>query len=39
MRERAEMIGGMFRVKSAPGQHTTVHVELPLRNGGANNPR
>jgi signal transduction histidine kinase len=39
MRERAEMIGGMFRVESAPGQHTTVHVELPLRNGGANNPR
>lgn len=30
MRERIEMIGGTFCVESAPGQHTTVRVEVPL---------
>lgn len=30
MRERAEMIGGTFRVESAPGGPTTVHVEIPV---------
>ncbi|MEO8614148.1 MAG: PAS domain S-box protein [Luteolibacter sp.] len=29
MRERVEMIGGEFRVESAPGEPTTVHVEIP----------
>ncbi|MEI6177090.1 MAG: PAS domain S-box protein [Verrucomicrobiota bacterium] len=33
MRERVEMIGGMFRVESAPGQATTVHVDLPNETG------
>lgn len=29
MRERVEMIGGTFAVQSAPGQPTTVRVEIP----------
>jgi signal transduction histidine kinase len=29
MRERVEMIGGTFRVDSAPGGPTTVQVEIP----------
>ncbi len=29
MRERVEMIGGTFRIDSAPGQQTTIHVEIP----------
>jgi PAS domain S-box-containing protein len=29
MRERAEMVGGSFHVDSAPGQPTTVRVEIP----------
>jgi PAS domain S-box-containing protein len=30
MRERAEMVGGTFCVESAPGQGTTVRVEIPV---------
>lgn len=30
MRERVEMLGGKFTVESAPGQGTTVSVEVPL---------
>ncbi len=30
MRERAELIGGIFQVDSAPGKGTVVSVELPL---------
>jgi signal transduction histidine kinase len=30
MRERAELLGGTFQVRSAPGQGTEVHVVLPL---------
>jgi signal transduction histidine kinase len=30
MRERVEMVGGIFGVESAPGQGTTVRVEVPL---------
>jgi len=30
MRERVEMIGGKFRVESAAGESTTVHVEIPM---------
>jgi signal transduction histidine kinase len=30
MRERAELIGGKFAIDSAPGQGTTVTVEIPL---------
>ena len=29
IRERAEMVGGLFCVDSAPGKPTTVHVEIP----------
>ena len=32
MRERIEMIGGTFCVESAPGQGTTVRVEIPTEN-------
>lgn len=31
MRERAEELGGSFKVKSAPGEGTTIEVWLPLR--------
>jgi signal transduction histidine kinase len=30
MRERAELLGGEFRMRSAPGQGTTVEVTWPL---------
>jgi len=30
MRERAEMLGGTFRVESEPGQGTTIHAEIPV---------
>jgi signal transduction histidine kinase len=30
MRERVEMVGGTFSVQSAPGQGTTVRVEIPF---------
>jgi signal transduction histidine kinase len=30
MRERVEMVGGAFAVESAPGQGTTVRVEMPF---------
>jgi signal transduction histidine kinase len=30
MRERAELLGGTFQVRSAPGQGTTVVLWLPL---------
>jgi signal transduction histidine kinase len=30
MRERVEMVGGTFCVESAPGQGTTVRVEIPF---------
>jgi signal transduction histidine kinase len=30
MRERVEMVGGTFCVKSAPGKGTAVHVEIPF---------
>ncbi|OGV66277.1 MAG: hypothetical protein A3K19_28705 [Lentisphaerae bacterium RIFOXYB12_FULL_65_16] len=31
MRERAEMVGGTFAIESAPGNGTTVRVQLPFR--------
>jgi signal transduction histidine kinase len=31
MRERVERLGGSLRIETAPGQGTTVHVEVPLR--------
>ncbi len=30
MRERVEMVGGRFSVKSAPGRGTTIRAEIPL---------
>jgi signal transduction histidine kinase len=30
MRQRAEELGGVLRLESAPGEGTSVHVELPL---------
>ena len=38
MRERVEMIGGTFRVETAPGKSTAVHVMVPLRKGTAKLP-
>lgn len=32
MRERVEMVGGQFRVESAPGSGTTIHAQIPLGN-------
>lgn len=41
MRERVEMIGGKFTVKSAPNHGTTIHAQIPFhtrpRRGGAKN--
>lgn len=34
MRERVEMVGGRFTVESAPGQGTTVRVEIPFGKAG-----
>lgn len=34
MRERAEELGGTFRINSTPGAGTTVEVRLPLRGQG-----
>ena len=34
MRERVEMVGGTFRVESAPGRETTIRVEIPDKNSG-----
>jgi signal transduction histidine kinase len=33
MRERVEMVGGNFRVESAPGKGTTVCAQIPFTNG------
>jgi signal transduction histidine kinase len=33
MRERLEMVGGLFEVQSAPGEGTTVLARIPLDNG------
>jgi len=30
MRERIEMVGGSLTIESAPGQGTTVQVEIPF---------
>ncbi len=30
MRERAEMLGGAFRVESEPGKGTSIHVRIPV---------
>lgn len=33
MRERVEMVGGKFKIKSEPGQGTTLVAWIPFRNG------
>ena len=33
MRERVEMMGGVFQVESAPGEPTTIRVEVPAEKG------
>jgi len=33
MRERVEMVGGCFTVKSSPGKGTTIRAEIPFGNG------
>jgi signal transduction histidine kinase len=35
MRERVEMVGGKLEIESAPGQGTSVRVEIPFVPGGA----
>jgi signal transduction histidine kinase len=35
MRERVEMVGGKLAIESAPGQGTSVRVEIPFVRGGA----
>ena len=39
MRERVEMFGGVFSVKSAPGQGTTIQAQIPFQNGEKETPR
>jgi signal transduction histidine kinase len=42
MRERLEMVGGCFKVVSAPGKGTIVLAQIPLMNGhrgGGENPK
>jgi signal transduction histidine kinase len=36
MRERVEMVGGRFAVKSAPGRGTTIRAWIPFGNGAIN---
>jgi PAS domain S-box-containing protein len=38
MRERVEMLGGVFSVESAPGRGTTIHARVPLENGAGASP-
>ncbi|QTN32899.1 PAS domain S-box protein [Akkermansiaceae bacterium] len=39
MRERVEMMGGVFQVESAPGEPTTIRVEVPAEKGGKRKSR
>jgi signal transduction histidine kinase len=39
MRERVEMVGGTFTIKSAPGKGTTVAARVPFRNGSRESKR
>jgi signal transduction histidine kinase len=36
MRERVEMVGGSFRVQSAPGEGTTIHASIPIHSHHSN---
>jgi signal transduction histidine kinase len=33
MRERVKLVSDSFAVVSAPGQGTTIHAQMPFRNG------
>jgi len=33
MRERMEMVDGTFTIESSPGNGTTIHAQIPLKNG------
>jgi two-component system sensor histidine kinase UhpB len=33
MRERAELLGGKLSIESAPGEGTTIYVEVPMKHG------
>ncbi len=39
MRERVEMVGGIFSIESAPGQGTVVRVEIPFAHAEKPTPR
>jgi len=39
MRERVEMFGGKFAVKSAPGRGTTITAQIPFKNGAGEGAR
>jgi len=39
MRERVEMLGGVFCVESAPGRGTTISARVPLGRGAGTSPR
>ena len=39
MRERVEMVGGIFSIESAQGQGTTISAKIPARTRGARNRR
>jgi PAS domain S-box-containing protein len=38
MRERVEMVGGTFSIESSPGNGTTIHAKIPLRNDAKEQP-
>jgi signal transduction histidine kinase len=33
MRERIEMVGGVFAIESAPGKGTTIRAQVPVARG------
>ena len=37
MKERAELLGGLLKIKSHPGQGTQISLEIPLNWGGGSN--
>jgi signal transduction histidine kinase len=38
IRERVEMVGGKFTVKSAPGKGTTIYAQIPFNNNAKERP-
>jgi len=37
MKERAELLGGLLKIKSHPGQGTQINLGIPLNWGGGSN--